>query len=208
MRRGHSPRCSRHSKTYLLIYRRMLICRLSFHTPSLPSGIFNWLPSLWAIPDTFVLSHQGLDSYFFLRFLKISVIACLVGCCVIWPVLLPVHATGGAKQTQLDLLTMSNVKNEWRFFAHAGCAWIYFCKFPRIGPSYADCPRLSYVSYHTRKHVLCQGPTCLPHAAFACVKAVFAHCSLHVSPSRLSKRSQGSPPPRPASSSSVVSDSH
>jgi hypothetical protein len=101
----------------------------SLYTPPLPSGRFNWLPSLWAIPDTFVLTHQSLDSYLFLRFLKLSVVACLVGCCITWPILFPVNATGGAGQTQLNVLTMSNVDSPWRFFAHAGCAWLYFGEF-------------------------------------------------------------------------------
>lgn len=101
----------------------------SAYTDPLPSGRFNWLPALWAIPDTFVLQHQSLDSYLFLRFLKLSVIGCLVGCCITWPVLFPVNATGHGGQSQLDILSMSNVTNPWRFWAHAGCACIYFGKF-------------------------------------------------------------------------------
>jgi calcium permeable stress-gated cation channel len=104
----------------------------SLYTPPLPNGRFNWLPSLWAIPDTFVLTHQSLDSYLFLRFLKLSVIACLVGCCITWPILFPVNATGGAGQVQLNVLTMSNVDSPWRFFAHAICAWLYFGGSPTI----------------------------------------------------------------------------
>jgi len=104
----------------------------SLYTPSLPSGAFNWLPSLWAIPDTFVLTHQSLDSYLFLRFLKLSVVACLVGCCITWPILFPVNATGGAGEMQLNILTMSNVNSPWRFFAHVGCAWLYFGESPII----------------------------------------------------------------------------
>lgn len=67
-----------------------------------------------------------MDSYLFLRFLKIAVITCLVGCCITFPILFPINATGGAGQEQLDIISMSNVANPWKFFAHAGCAWIYF----------------------------------------------------------------------------------
>lgn len=104
----------------------------SAYTPALPSGHFNWLPSLWAIPDAFVLQHQSLDSYLFLRFLKLSVICCLVGCAITWPVLFPVNATGNGGQSELNILSMSNVEDPWRFFAHAGCAWLYFGKLYRL----------------------------------------------------------------------------
>ncbi len=57
------------------------------------------------IPDTYVLQHNSLDGYFLLRYLKICVVVCFVGCCMTWPVLLPINATGGAGLQQLDLLT-------------------------------------------------------------------------------------------------------
>ena len=62
-----------------------------------------------------------------LRFLKISVVCCLVGMCITWPVLFPVNATGGGGQSQLDILNMSNVTNNYyRYFAHAGCAYLFY----------------------------------------------------------------------------------
>jgi hypothetical protein len=81
---------------------------------------------LWKIPDSYVLAHQSLDSYLFLRFLKIAVITCLVGCAITFPILFPINATGKGGSKQLDIISMSNVANPWKFFAHAGCAWIYF----------------------------------------------------------------------------------
>merc|ERR1711939_710155 len=78
------------------------------------------------IPDTFVLQNQSIDAYLFLRFLKMEIVCCLVGACITFPVLFPINATGGAGQRQLDILSMSNVENPWKFFAHAGCAWIFF----------------------------------------------------------------------------------
>ncbi|KAK3076933.1 hypothetical protein LTS18_011611, partial [Coniosporium uncinatum] len=59
-----------------------------------------------------------------------SIITLLVGCAITWPVLFPVNATGGAGMQQLDILTMSNISsqgmNTFRYFAHAGCAWLFF----------------------------------------------------------------------------------
>lgn len=61
--------------------------------------------SMVQIPDTYVLQHNSLDGYFLLRFLKIVVVICFVGCCITWPVLFPINATGGGGKRQLDLLT-------------------------------------------------------------------------------------------------------
>ena len=88
--------------------------------------MFGWVSEFWSIPDTYVMTHQSLDSYLFLRFLKLAVVICLVGCAITWPVLFPVNATGGGGQQQINLLSMSNVLNPWRFWAHAGCAWLFF----------------------------------------------------------------------------------
>jgi len=63
------------------------------------------LNSILKIPDTYVLQHNSLDAYFLLRLLKICVVICFVGCCITWPVLFPVNATGGAGKKQLDMLT-------------------------------------------------------------------------------------------------------
>lgn len=92
----------------------------------MPDGLFNWIGEFFNIPDTYVLTHHSLDGYFFLRFLKICVVMCLVGCAITWPVLFPINATGGNGSRQFDLLTMGNVENNWKLFAHAGCAVIYF----------------------------------------------------------------------------------
>ncbi|KAE9962844.1 hypothetical protein BLS_009961 [Venturia inaequalis] len=100
------------------------------YSPELPNTLFGWLPKLWAIPDSYVLTHQGLDAYLFLRFLKMAVISCVVGAVICVPVLIPVNATGGGNGQQLDKISMTNVGKlpiqAWRFFAHAACAWLFF----------------------------------------------------------------------------------
>jgi hypothetical protein len=60
-----------------------------------------------------------------------AVITCLVGCVITMPVLFPINITGGAGSSQLDILSMSNVSNPWKFFAHAGICWIYFGMFSK-----------------------------------------------------------------------------
>ena len=94
--------------------------------------MFNWIGTWFETPDTHVLNTQTLDSFLFLRLLKMAVITCLVGICITWPILFSVNATGPGGQGQLDILSMSNATNKnnkmsyFRWFAHAGCAWIFF----------------------------------------------------------------------------------
>lgn len=94
----------------------------------LPDGWFNWIKPFFQIPDTVVLNHGSLDGFFFLRYLKMMRNICLVGCLVAWPILFPLHATGGRGQQELELLTIGNVKNPNRLYANALVAWLLFGK--------------------------------------------------------------------------------
>src|SRR5690349_1725736 len=80
----------------------------------------------WRIPDSFLLSHGTIDGFLFLRFLRILTLIFGVGCILIFPILLPIHATGGGGNTGLDILTMGNVTSKTYYYAHATIAWIYF----------------------------------------------------------------------------------
>ncbi|KAL9082523.1 MAG: hypothetical protein Q9159_006349 [Coniocarpon cinnabarinum] len=101
-------------------------------TRPLPMSITGWIATWFSTPDTVVLNTQTLDNFLFLRLLKMAVVSCLVGIAITWPVLFPVNATGPGGQKQLDLISMSNAtvntnkKSYFRWFAHAGCAWLYF----------------------------------------------------------------------------------
>ena len=53
-----------------------------------------------------------------------SIVICLVGCLITWPVLFPVNATGGGGQTQLNILSFSNVQDKNRYLAHTFMAWL------------------------------------------------------------------------------------
>jgi hypothetical protein len=78
------------------------------------------------VPDKFVLYHQSLDSYLFLRFLRTLIFICVVGACITWPILMPVNATGGGKATELNRLSIGNVKKRKHLYAHAVVAWVFF----------------------------------------------------------------------------------
>lgn len=103
--------------------------RESERSPPLPNGLFNWFGSFWKLPDIHALQHQSLDAYFFLRFLRMLVVIAFVGCCILWPILFPVNATGGGGQRELSILAYSNVDNRQqknRYYAHALAAWVYY----------------------------------------------------------------------------------
>lgn len=89
--------------------------------------MFNWIGTFNKVPDSYVLNHHSLDGFLLLRYLKISVAICFVGCLMTWPVLFSVNATGGGGLKQFDLISFSNVTNtKNRFYAHTFIAWIYF----------------------------------------------------------------------------------
>ncbi|CAG8247150.1 unnamed protein product [Penicillium olsonii] len=97
-------------------------------SPELPSGWVNWLGTFLKIEDNHVLHHSSLDGYLFLRFLRVLAATCLTGCLITWPILLPLHATGGNGNSQLDILSFSNVANPSRYYANAIVACIFFSK--------------------------------------------------------------------------------
>lgn len=95
-------------------------------SPKLPDSLFGWIGTYIKTPDIYALNHAALDSYLYLRFLKMAVVICVVGSLITMPVLFPVYATGGGGKAQLGLVTMSNVVNYYRYFATAGCAMLFF----------------------------------------------------------------------------------
>jgi hypothetical protein len=96
-------------------------------TPDTPTGLVDWIKAMYKLPDTYVLQHHSMDAYLLLRFLKMCSVLLFVGCCMTFPVLWPVNATGGGGQTQLNLLSISNIgKDSYaRYFAHCFISWIF-----------------------------------------------------------------------------------
>jgi hypothetical protein len=90
-------------------------------TPPQAPGFFGWVKSFRSVDDKYILEHQSIDGYLFVRFFKILVVITGLGCLITWPVIFPVNATGGAGNQQLDILSMSNVAPDRpnRYYAHA-----------------------------------------------------------------------------------------
>ncbi|KAL2759971.1 hypothetical protein ACRALDRAFT_1060065 [Sodiomyces alcalophilus JCM 7366] len=92
----------------------------------LPQGWFDWVLPFWRESDVTILNRSSIDAFLFLRYLKLLSLICFVGCCIIWPVLMPIHATGAGGLAQLDSVTMGNVTDPNFFFAHVAVAWVFF----------------------------------------------------------------------------------
>ncbi|KAJ5919539.1 hypothetical protein N7454_009374 [Penicillium verhagenii] len=95
-------------------------------TPELPSGWVNWVGAFLKMEDNHVLHHSSLDGYLFLRFLRVLCAICFTGCVLTWPILFPIHATGGNGNTQLDMLSFSNIKDPSKYYANVIVACVYF----------------------------------------------------------------------------------
>ncbi|OAL26630.1 hypothetical protein AYO20_09971 [Fonsecaea nubica] len=95
-------------------------------TPSSSHTSVSWWHDFRALDDKFILRHSSLEAYLFLRFLRLIVLICVVGCFLTWPILFAVNATGGGDATQLDRISFSNVADGRRLYAHAAVAWVFF----------------------------------------------------------------------------------
>ncbi|CAN6663056.1 uncharacterized protein Rsn1p [Trichomonascus vanleenenianus] len=97
----------------------------------LAKGIFRWFTDLVTRPDSVILRDAGLDGYFFLRYMRSIAMIMMVGVVVLYPILLPVNATGGGtpqgqSQTGFDILAFGNVQNPKRYYAHVFMSWIFY----------------------------------------------------------------------------------
>jgi hypothetical protein len=89
-------------------------------------GYFEWVHTMRTVPDKFMLYHQSLDSYLFLRFMRTLIFICVVGAAITWPILLPANYTGGGTSKELNRVGIGNVKNKDHLYAHAVVAWVFF----------------------------------------------------------------------------------
>ncbi|KAF2843469.1 DUF221-domain-containing protein [Patellaria atrata CBS 101060] len=95
------------------------------HTPLQGHGKLDWAHSVRHLNDKFILRHNSLDAYLFLRFLRNLILICFIGCCLTWPILFPINAMGGGTATQLDRISFSNVYDKKKLYAHAVIAWVF-----------------------------------------------------------------------------------
>lgn len=95
----------------------------------MPSNLLTWVSAFWKIPDAYVLTHQSLDAYLFLRYLRILFVICVVSFLITWPILLPINATGGKNLSQLEVLSYSDVDintHKNYLYAHTFVGWAVY----------------------------------------------------------------------------------
>lgn len=81
------------------------------------------------MPDSYILQHQSLDAYLFVRYLKVAFYMSLGSLIITWPILFPVNATGGKGLSQLDILSYSNVDIDTKpnyLYAHVFVGWAVY----------------------------------------------------------------------------------
>ncbi|KAL1686821.1 hypothetical protein GGG16DRAFT_63488 [Schizophyllum commune] len=88
----------------------------------LPKGVFGWLPALLRAPTADIIQKNGLDSYMFIRFLRLLVIVFFVNMILTIAVLVPVNHIGVGTYTGLKSITWENIGDNdayaKRFAAH------------------------------------------------------------------------------------------
>lgn len=109
-------------KKYREVYEpRSYIVPRHMRVPPVPPGMLSWLQVTLRTPLHSIPHTVGLDAYFFLRYLLFVIVMNGVLGCIMVPVLLPLHFTGGGESRNvLDKLTVSNIslENSQRHIAH------------------------------------------------------------------------------------------
>ena len=95
-------------------------------TPASHAEGKSWFHDFRTLKDRFILKHNSLDAYLFLRFLKFIIVVCVAGSCLTWPILFPVNATGGGNASELDRISFSNIAKNSHVWAHTVVAWVLF----------------------------------------------------------------------------------
>ncbi|KAJ5522892.1 hypothetical protein N7494_013322 [Penicillium frequentans] len=101
--------------------RRLYAHRISSEaTSSSGPGLWAWILDLYRQDDAIVLRKHSLDAYFVLRYLQVLRRISFGRCCITWVILLPIHITGSGHQTQLNLLSISNIAEDQynRYYLH------------------------------------------------------------------------------------------
>ncbi|KAG9079250.1 hypothetical protein FRC06_007862, partial [Ceratobasidium sp. 370] len=92
----------------------------------LGDGLFSWPLSIYKADHKDIQQHNGMDAYFYVRYLRMMVRIFLPIWLISWAVLLPVDAAGLNNKTGLDQFTFGNIPQDAqvRYAAHLILAWI------------------------------------------------------------------------------------
>lgn len=93
--------------------------------PELSIDPISWIFKVSGRTQTQVLQYAGLDGYFFLRYILIMCFVFLIGIFT-YTILLPVNAVNGNGNSGLDRLSISNVADHKRYYAHVLVGWVFY----------------------------------------------------------------------------------
>ncbi|KAI7857049.1 hypothetical protein BDC45DRAFT_603621 [Circinella umbellata] len=86
--------------------------------PPLPDGLLGWVWTLIRTPDKDVLRSVGLDRYMVLRFLRMGIVVFTLFTLLAIPILIPVNLIDQLDSPGLNKLTMGNIRDPERIWAH------------------------------------------------------------------------------------------
>ncbi|KAG8791988.1 hypothetical protein FRC12_007627 [Ceratobasidium sp. 428] len=91
----------------------------------LGDGLFSWPVSIFKADHKEIQQQNGMDAYFFVRYLRMMVRIFLPIWLISWAVLLPVDSAGLNNKTGLDQFTFGNIPQDRqvRYAAHLVLAW-------------------------------------------------------------------------------------
>jgi hypothetical protein len=82
--------------------------------------------ALFEFPEIDIARDVSFDAYLLLRYIKLGILICFVGCLLTWTVLFPVSATSTGRSSELRIISFVNAIGAWqRFYAYALCAWLF-----------------------------------------------------------------------------------
>ncbi|KAG9118704.1 hypothetical protein FRC07_006657, partial [Ceratobasidium sp. 392] len=92
----------------------------------LGEGLLSWPASIFKADHNEIRQQNGMDAYFFVRYLRMMVRIFLPIWIISWAVLLPVDSAGLHNKDGLDQFTFGNIPQDrqYRYAAHLVLAWI------------------------------------------------------------------------------------
>jgi hypothetical protein len=135
-----------------------------------------------------------LDGYFLLRYLRIAVIICFLGCCITWPILFPVNATGGNHSQQLNIIAFGNIAKNKQNRYYGKAFWVrpdsQLLTIFSTRIRFLDFHRACVLHGHQGEHLLHQRAERIPAIALLCQTHLFKDSALHFGSGRICQRSQ------------------
>lgn len=93
--------------------------------------MFTWAVHVFKAPYQPIAKHNGLDSFMFIRFLRMVIKMFVPMWLVSWAILFPVDsANSGGGESGLNMFTYGNIStsNHPRYATHLLISWLFTCK--------------------------------------------------------------------------------